>query len=296
MIFLKRVILLAFVFWCCLFVLTSNASTSEEPPPIGNFSLPRSQRPGSFYSFGSNIIGPGQLVARTLPNLFKSTGSYSIGSGATLLYGTSAKSSLLFSVPITPYTTNRTSHHAGLSDVGLQGEYAIYERASSKDSELGALLAGFTVPSGASALSYGTFSYFFGGTYSHSWIDWIFFAAPGILQFGGNPKSRLGTRCYYELGVGRNISSQSGEYIFTGFLEVNGQYDKKNASPKPVTHQSGGSILSDGNLLFVSPSLYFSTQKWVLELGVSWPITQFWLGTQNEVNYFVGSAIAYTFD
>ena len=282
--------------WCGFLMISANASTSDEPPATGNFALPRSQRPASFYSFGSNIIDKGQLLARTTPNLFKTTEARYIGSGATLLYGTSSNSSLLFSLPMTPSSKDRHEEHSGFGDGGLQGEYAFYQHSSVKDTEQAAIISGFTLPSGTSRIGVGTFSYFIGGVYHHVWKDWVWFAAPGLLQFRGNPTIRLAPRGYYELGVGRNIAAQSGEYIFTGFLEVNGQYDGKNPSRTPVTRSSGGSVLSDGNLLFFSPSLWLSTQHWAFEFGVSLPITQHWIGTRNQVNYYLGSAVAYTFN
>lgn len=294
-----RIILLAIIVLYNFFVFESAyASSMEVPPdPIGNFSLPESQRPGAFYSFGSNIIAPGQVLARVTPNLFQETGRRFVGSASSILYGTSEKSSLLFTLPMTPSVTGGIGRHAGFGDVGLQGEYEVYKRSSSTDSQKGGVIAGFTVPSGTKGFSSDTFSYFIGGAFSHTWTNWIVFAAPGLLQFsGGSSDKRLGARTYYELGVGRNISSQPGEYIFAGFLEVNGQYDKQNPSIHPVTHNSGGSVLSDGNLLFISPSLFFSTKKWVLEAGVSVPITQYWLGTRKKVDYFIGTAIAYTFN
>lgn len=292
-------ILKRFFLFFCFFIINIDAVAMEKPIPIGNFSLPPSQRPGALYSFGSNIIDPGQIIGRITPNLFQTTTRRYIGSGLAMLYGSSSNTSLLFTLPITPSTSGPKDiqRHAGFGDVGLQGEYALYQHSSLTDSETGALLGGFTVPSGTKNFGYDTFSYFIGGTYSHVWSDWIIFTAPGLLQFsGGDPKKRLASRAYYEVGVAHNISSQTGEYIFTGFLEINGQYDNKNPSPMPVTRDSGGRVLSDGNLLFLSPSLFFSTQKWILALGVSWPITQHWLGTRDQVDYFIGASIGYRFN
>lgn len=279
-----------------LLVESVHASVLETPPPNGNFALPRSQQPGAAYSFGSNILDPGQLQGRTTPNIFKSTGRRDIGSGVTLLYGTSEKTSLLFSLPITPSRTGGQGRHAGLGDAGLQGEYEFYRRSSFKSIQKAAVLASFTLPTGTKDFSSEHVSYFIGGTFNQTWTDWIVFAAPGLLRFGGNPKNRPAPRYYYELGVGRNLTSQSGDYILTGFVEVNGQYDPKEPSPTPVTRNSGGNILSDGNLLFFTPSLFFSTKKWIVELGVSLPVTQHWIGTRKQVNYYAGTAIAYTFD
>ncbi|MDP3560365.1 MAG: hypothetical protein Q8R79_08485 [Legionellaceae bacterium] len=279
----------------CLFSIKGYTEDREETPlPIGNFSLPQSQQPASIYSFGSNILEPGQAQINFTPNVFKSTGERYIGGGSTLLYGTSKTTSLLFSVPATLSFTNGQVTHTGFGDLGLQGEYEFYHRASSKDKEHLAALAGFTVPSGDTHFTAGKFSYFFGGTYSHAWYNWLWFFAPGVLKFTGPPHKRLATRYYYEFGVGRNLGSQSGRYIFTGFLELNGQYDDQNPTDKPVTLESGGRVLSKGNLLFFTPSLWYSTPHWALKLGLSWPVTQDWLGTRNAVNYYAASSIIYT--
>jgi hypothetical protein len=269
---------------------------TEQPTPVGNFALPQSQRPGALYSFGSNIIDPGQLIAKIQPNLYKDSKERDVGSGVTLLYGSSEKTSLLFSLPIIASTSpSRNGRTAGFGNLGLQGEYELYHRTSLTDSEQIGFLSGFTVPSGTENFSSKNFSYFFGGTYNHTWQDWIIFAAPGILQWGGNPQTRTAPRIFYEAGIGRNLLSKSGQYIFAGFLEVNGQHDNKNRSTVPVTRNGGGHLYSDGNILFISPSLFFSTPKWLFELDLSLPITQTWFGTRDRVDYFTGASIAYTF-
>lgn len=290
-----RIILrMAFVY----FFLISHIYASEikQPIPIGNFSLPRSQRPGALYSFGSNIIEPGQLIGKIQPNIYEDSKTRDVGSGGTLLLGTSKKTSLLFSLPITASTRpSQDGRTAGIGNIGLQGEYELYHRTSLNDTEQLAFISGFAVPSGTEHFSSPNFSYFFAGTYNHTWQDWIFFAAPGLLQWGGDPKTRTAPRLYYNAGLGRNILSKSGEYIFAGFFEVNGQHDNKNRSAVPVTRNSGGRLYSDGNILYISPSLFFSTPKWLLQFDVSIPMTQTWLGTRDRVDYFAGISIAYTF-
>lgn len=61
------------------------AAAAEQPYPIGNFSLPRSQRPGADYSFGSNILDAGQAQVHVVPDVFKTTGQRYIDSSVRLL-------------------------------------------------------------------------------------------------------------------------------------------------------------------------------------------------------------------
>ena len=277
-----------------VFMLNSYAAT-DAPDPIGNFSLPPSQRPGAFFSYGSNIINPGQVQGRVTPNTLKARGQRYIGSSLYLLYGTSATTSLLFSLPITPSATVASHHFAGIGDMGLQGEYAFYKRASTYDTEQAAMLAGFSVPSGARGLSYQTSSYFLGATYNHMLVDWIWFAAPGVLLFGGNQNNRLKPCYFYEAGVGRNISSQSGQHIFTWFLEVNGQSGQSNASVIEKA-RSGQELIPSGTLLYFSPSLWFSSQKWIIRAGLSLPIEQHWSNPRIRTDYYAITSITYTFN
>ncbi|MCX7115057.1 MAG: hypothetical protein NTW08_04045 [Gammaproteobacteria bacterium] len=277
------------------FLTTNSHAALPEPDAIGNFSLPRSQRPAAFFSFGSNILNPGQLQGRFKPNLLKGNKLQYIGSNLDLLFGTSTRTSLLLILPTTPSETLNHHHVSGFGDMGIQGQYAVYQRISRSDTEQASVIARLSAPTGTQGVSYNTASYFIGGTYNHSFVDWIWFAAPGVLLFDHRQDRSKGPSYYYEVGVGRNISSQPGRYICAWFLELNGQYDQTSTVPLPEAFQSNQGKLLDGNILYFSPSLWFSTPKWIIRTGFSIPIEQHWANPGTRVDYYAGAGIAYTF-
>lgn len=273
--------------------VTAYSTTPIEPPPIGNFSLPTSQRPGAFYSFGSKILGEGKVQARITPNIFKDTTAQFIGMPSTLQWGVSDDISLLYTLPATLDKAFRSDHEikhtSGLGNMGLQGDYQFYERGSHIDKENAGLLLGFTVPSGKRSVSSSVPSYFVGATYTHTWIEWLWFAAPGYLVYEGERKDRPANQWYWELGVGKDLASESKAFCFTGFLEVNGQISEK----KPTFTR--GELFTNGYILFFSPSLFYANQRWIAQLGYSVPIVQHWVGTKEKVTYFTAFTLIRTF-
>lgn len=267
------------------------ASTSVSPLPIGNFSLPRSQQPGAFYSFGSNILDPGQAQLHAAPDIFKVTKARYIDYGTRLLYGTSENTSLLFTLPMTTFT-NREVNISGFGNFSIQGDYEFYRKASLTDVEKGSLIVSFSPPTGN--LGTQAYTHFIGGVYNHTWVDWLWFSALGISQFVKHNGEQPAPRVYYELGVARNLDSVTGDHMLTGFMEIVGQYDPRYRTSHPITRLSGGNVLSNGYLLFIVPSIFWSNKKWILEGGVSIPISQYWLGTRDKVDYFIGGGISYT--
>lgn len=292
------------IYLCALLHSTySSASISqqEEPLPIGNFSLPKSQRPGAFYSFGSKILEPGQVQLRDTPNIFKDTPSRYFSAPFNIQFGTSKHTSFLFSLPITAdqVTTNSTGtrHLSGLGNIGLQMEYEFYDRHSLVDTENAGLIASVTLPSGDTAISSPYQTFFIGGTYTHTWTKWILFGATGYLMNEAPARFRSGDILYFESGIGRDIYSKSGQFNFTGFLEINGQYDQNAPSwafsTKPISQR--GSVLNNGYLIFFSPSLWYSNRDWIVQLGVSTPIAQQWAHTTETVHYYTSLTLLYTF-
>lgn len=303
-------------FIVCILIVSSisfNAhSNNEDPPPIGNFALPKSQRPGAFYSFGSKILDEGQLQLATKPNIFKETGAIYYGMPNLLQFGVTNDTSIYFSFPATLQNAIRTptgtTHGSGMDNFSFQGEYEFFSNKNHTDTESADVIIGATIPSGSTKVTAHWSSYFVGGSYTHTWIEWILFAASGYLKFEGPKTIRPGDIIYFEIGSGRDIKCEPGEYNFTAFLELNGQYSKKDPfqsisiseiinpaqpSRRRIVHPSG-SALSDGALLFITPSLWYSNQQWIVQLGVSAPIFQQWANTTQKVEYYTSLAILYT--
>ncbi len=282
--------------------------SAETQEPTGNFALRKSQRPGAFYSFGSKILDKGQVQLAAKPNLFLETGTRYIGSPNTIQFGLSEHSSFYIGLPLTLDMQRKKSNgevidHSGINNLGVQGEYEFLSRSSARTAENAGVLFGITAPTGARNVSSPWTSYFLGGTYTHTWTDWILFSSSGYLVFEGNKHIRPGNIFYFELGGGYDLMSESKKYNLNAFLEINGQYSARDPSQsnigimndptRKIIHPSG-SALSDGYLLFATPSLWYSNHDWIYQLGVSIPITQHWKNTTQVVDYFASFAILYT--
>ena len=287
------------IFALCFLLLASNAAISDEIAPlhIGNFSLPSSQQPGAFYSFGSNIIKKGQCQIAFTPDIFKSTGERYIEYSTNILYGTTEKSSLLLIIPseLEYKNKNNNLHYYGFGDITLQGEYAFYDQASYIDTKQIAGIFGITVPSGAQKIGYQRAAYFIGSTINYVAQEWLSYLSPGVLLFAGSEKIRPGTQWYVDLGVGKNITSKANQHIALALLEINAQYNATSPSDKftPRTKQSGN-VVTDGYLFYLSPSLFYSTPSMIYQVGFSVPIVQHWANTSNVVDYYVACNLTWT--
>lgn len=62
LLYLRRILLFL------LFFSSFNIRAADKPPSIGNFSLPSSQQPGPFFSFGQNIVDKHQLIVSYNPS------------------------------------------------------------------------------------------------------------------------------------------------------------------------------------------------------------------------------------
>lgn len=279
-----------------------------EPLPTGNFSLPKSQRPGAFYSFGSKILDKGQIQVATKPNYFKESQVIFFGMPNQIQYGTSDRTSVFVAFPATLYyekhTPTTTTRDTGFDNLGLQGEYEFFTRKSLTDSESADAIFGATLPTGSLSVTQHWSGFFFAGSYNHTWVDWIIFSSAGYLLFEGPTKIRPGDVLFYEVGTGRDLISESGKYNLTAFLELNGQYNQVDPALSlfisgintPVQTNSArnfsngfthttGSVFSDGVLLFMTPSLWFSTKQWIIQLGASLQCTNTGLTQRSESTF-----------
>ncbi|VEB35280.1 Uncharacterised protein [Legionella sainthelensi] len=290
----------------------SEASPSvltSEPPPRGNYALATSQQLGPFFSFGQNIVDKNQLIVSYNPSYLYSKGQSILEGDPALLYGITDSMSLLVTLPYAFRYNNGNITQSGIGDLAIDLEYAFYNFENSKYSDQATIIFSPTLPiSNLDAISkknnpnqrvsgfsrknvpsnFNAVSYFMGATYSRMLIDWYGFVAPGVLLIDKHDSIQQGIQYYYNLGIGRDIKSKEKEYIFAGLLELNGQYSAKTTFASHTVPNTGG------NVIYVTPSLWFSTPKLVVQVGISLPINQYWYGNQSNVSYYTGSIITWT--
>ncbi|HFF3083611.1 hypothetical protein [Legionella pneumophila] len=151
-----------------------------------------------------------------------------------------------------------------------------------------------TAPTGSAkkdpSTGFGSLSYFLGGTYNRMSVDWFGLVSSGLNVITKHDGMKLGNQYLYQFGLGRNIKSETGKYIFFGLVEVNGVYTGKDKFIGEIDPNSGG------NLVSIIPSLWFSTKKLFFQLGVALPILQTPNGEQNKIHYNTVATAGITFN
>jgi hypothetical protein len=276
--------------FCCA---ETRASTSE-PPTIGNFSLPTSQQPAPFYSFGQNIVNKGDAQYFLTPNGSKSKTSDYFELSSSFLYGLSDKASVLLTIPYLMNNTSGIAHSSGYSDLNVQGEYAFYNSSNSQFTTQATLLGGISFPTGSQheipPTGYDCPVYFVGGTYNSMFVNWLWFASTGLQQPSNTGEIHYKPQLFYQSGLGHILSSMSNHYIFLGLLELNGQTNGADKASRFTRFNS------NQNTVYLTPSLWFSTKKLIFQVGVSLPVAQRLSNSQAKTDYYAAGIVGLTID
>jgi len=263
-----------------------------QPPNVGLFSLPSSQAPGTFFSFGQNIIDKHQLQITLDPSYIKGDDQSFLLLTPSVLYGLSDSASLYFTVPYALDYRSGNQHAAGIADSNVQFEYAFYQASDAVKTETATVVTGITLPTGSftksPATGFGSPTYFLGGTYNRTYVDWLWFVSPGILMLSPHSNIHYGSQYLYQFGTGHTILLIKDKYTFFGLLELDGLYSEKNKVLGQFDPDSGG------NLLLLTPSVSLATEKFIVQLGLSLPVSQHLYGNQPSNKYFLAATLAWT--
>jgi hypothetical protein len=256
-----------------------NNKKNEEPIPFGNFSLPTSQQPGPLASFGQNILDKGQTQIFLFADAFIGKNSYLTDIFPSVLYGITNDLYFFFNVPFSPGNKDRDNHSSGLEDIFAQLEYTFYLKKTSHTVDQATIVANVTFPSGSISkippTGFGSNSFFIGATFNHMEINWFFFTSPGAILTTSKHGTKFGNQFLYEFGIGRNISSPSG-WIFAWMVELDGLYSWKNKFHGITDPNSGG------NIIYITPSIWISSKRLILQFGPGYPIVQHLFGNQSK--------------
>lgn len=301
--YIRHIIILLFVMipFSAISEVNKNVD-SEGPPQIGNFALPWSQQPGPLFSFGQNIIHKNQLQFFTSPLYQKATDGKSIIMLNSLLYGITDYNSLLITLPYAADLVEESQHSSGFQDTNFQFEQSIFSTENKDFLQDATVLFGLYVPTGSyqktPSTGDGSYSFFLGTTYTQTYVDWIWFVASGLRMKDSfitplddeYPRIKEGSDFFYQGGLEYNIYSVPNQSEFVAVLELDGTYTNKTRQTGVFDENTGG------NTIFVTPSLWYSTQKLILQFGVSLPIVQNLNGDQPSTNYLVIGTLGWTFN
>jgi hypothetical protein len=263
----------------CVLVAHEDPHEFQELPKMGNFALSTSQQPGPLVSFGENIIDQGQVQFYLFADAFIGKNSYAVDVIPGILWGIRDDFSLFVNAPFTPGDKEKKDRSAGWEDLFAQLEYAFYTGKQSQSVIQATLVANLTFPTGSSSKNpptgFGATSFFMGSTFNYSGIDWFFFFSTGGILTTSKHGTQFGDEYLYQWGLGRNIPSPQG-WIFAWMVEWNGTYFWKDRYRGRTDPDSGG------NVVYLTPSIWISSDRIIIQFGAGYPIIQHLFGDQSR--------------
>jgi hypothetical protein len=290
---------------------TSESDHKGEQLKIGNLALPISQQPSPLFSIGQNIIEKGDLLLQSSFGQLKGPHQNLFGIIEEPIYGVSDNFSILLGVPAAPLLKQDMFKSSGISDIFVQAEYAYYNKEHYTSNDQATVLAALLFPTGSikkkPPTGLGTASVFLGGTASHISIDWYVFISSGALFTPPNHKLSFGSQFLYEAGLGVNLGNPRG-WIALGLVEFNGIYSHPGVSKSasvpaatPAAHHTGtvakGIPLPSGkgNIIFLGPSIYLSSERAIIQAGIQFPIVQQFASKRSKTDYRIGISLSWKF-
>lgn len=226
---------------------------AEKTLKIGILAFPPSQQPNGMVSFGQNILSKKQAQAFLLANEFKGDDQCFINLVPGILYGFTDSLSLFISAPLAVRYRQDDHHSSGPGDLSIQLEYAFYTKSYRTYDDQATVVTNVTIPTGYTKnnppTGIGSNSFFIGGTYSRTGINWYYFASScGILTTSSH-RTKFGDQFLYQFGVERRIANTK-EWLFAWMVELDGTHSWKDKIHGVIDPNSGG------NVIYLTPSGY----------------------------------------
>lgn len=294
---MKKIIFLLIIFSNVPSLTKEGAPTNEEIVQIreGNLALPSSQQPGTLFGFGQNVVDKHDIQAFAYP--FSQFGKHENFTDVIplALYGIRNDLSILLEFPIAAHLSSDGHKSADFADFVIQLEYAPYIKETATKTDEISIVGSIIVPTGndrkTPSTGYGSPSFFLGLTANHESAKWYCFMSYGaFLTTSHHNNTKAGNHFLYQGGFGRNIAYSSNRWILTAMLEFNGVYTQKSKSLGIIDNNSGG------NIFMVGPSLWFSTQRFLLQIGVMPVVSQHHFGSQLKSSFLFGGGMGWKFN
>jgi hypothetical protein len=203
-----------------------------------------------------------------------------------VVYGILDDLSVFLTVPINLRSRSGSSHSSGIEDISLQLEYGFCSKTCLDYTLQATLVANVQFPSGSSSkdppTGAGSFSYFLGTTFAYTSYNWYAFVSPGVDLTTTHHRTKFGNSYLYQWGFARYIKQLSPRgWIFDLMIEFDGTYSEKDKIHGSTDPNSGG------NSIFVTPSIWLSSKRWILQWGMGFPIVQNLNGRQEKIKYLI---------
>lgn len=283
----------------CAVISVSLVIMSKEEDAIdylkkGNLALPASQQPNSQLGMGQNIVDKGDFLGYIAPSGIVGKRQDFITLNPILLYGITNNASILASWPLFAEQKVANSRSEGIGDLLVQFEYAYYNKSRYTYADQATVIASIILPTAPTKkvphLGFGSPAFLLGGTYSHTAVDWYYYASvEGLITTTNENNAKFGNQFFYQWGVGRNLGNPGGS-IITAMMEFSGIY---------TAHDRIGGVRdpnSGGNVIFAGPSLWISTERFIFHPDLAFPIAQRLFGKQNKYYYLVALTLGWKFN
>lgn len=279
-------------YFSVLFSCIYGADETNPTCKTGNFALRDSQQPGPLISFGQNVIDQNQTQVFLYGDAFIGKRQHAIDLDAGVIYGITDAFCVAFTLPVAIDYKNNSAHSSGLEDINLQLEYAVYSKSAPCSSDQVTIVANASFPTGSSSKNpptgFGSVAYFIGTTYNHTGVDWFVFTSYGAEFPTTHHGTKSGNEYLYQFGIGRNITNTK-DWMIAWMAEVDGTFEERDKVHGQTDPNSGG------NVIYLTPSLWTSSNDWILQLGFGFAVQQNLFGDQNRNKYLLAFNIQRTF-
>ena len=264
-----------------------------EQPHVGNFALPVSQQAGPLFSFGQNMPEKGVLQAFAYGSQLKGTRQSFSEVIPSILYGITNKFSLFIELPVAVKFKEKELVSRGLSDLVIQLEGVVYIHETAASVNEITFVGNMGFPTGSfnknPQTGFGSPRFFLGFTAGHSEQAWYYFTSLGGVITTFHKNTKFGNQFLYQFGLGRNIAYKTDTWILNWLVELDGIFVQRSEVARIIDRNSGG------NTLFVGPSLWFSTQRFIVQGGISVVASDRPFGVQVKNQYFAAAYVGWTF-
>lgn len=269
---MKRTILFIF------YAIAIHAREEDNGPSLkeGNLALPTSQQPSPLFCFGQNIVDKGDFQLFGLANCL--VGDQKNFSELTpyFIYGISDTFSLTAGIPFATQFKINNDKSSGIQDIFVQGEYAFFNKDALHYAQQATLVANITFPAGSTnkvpATGNGAPTFFLGLTANHMSKNWYLFASPGVTIIPSSSNTAAHNVFFYQWGIARNLYYQPSKMVVTLLLEFFGLYNKLSSAADIVVAPANRNF--GINNLFIGPSLWVATERFILSTGIAFPAMQ----------------------
>lgn len=284
------------LFFCVCLFHNVHSTNDKEQSTAGNFTLPTSQEPGPLFGFefGQNIVDKGDFQVFLYPLYSKGPRKKTSELLPSLIYGISDDLSLFLQFGFATHLQQGTCCSGGVEDLIVQLEYAFYNHDTYESSNQATLIGNITWPTGSAyknpATGTGSPTVYLGFSASHTSPSWYVWLNPGAVFIPHYHQTARHINFFYQFGFGRNIAYAEERWILTALLEFNGGYTQA------TTRDIFVPAFFREHDLFVGPSLWFSTNRLILQAGISVPLYERLSPGNSKTSFALAFNLGYKFN